>query len=136
MVLATIRKEDYMKRQNLESVLKEMKKNARSAWNRGLCDYALMLLDNRSDLEDFHTNGLKEELLNGAGDWEQYSYGGCACIFDSDIAERLCTPSELKRRDYGRLKPNSREEWLDVQTRALFQAYRLILRAVKAWDNE
>lgn len=125
-----------MKRQNLESVLKEMKKNARSAWNRGVCDYALMLLDNRGDLEDFHINGLKEELLNGARDWRQYSYGGCACIFDSDIAERLCTQSELKRRDYGRLKPNSREEWLDVQTRALFQAYRIIVMAVKAWDNE
>lgn len=125
-----------MKRQNLESVLEECKKNARSAWKRGVYDYALMLLDNRPDLEDFHTNGLKEELLNGARDWCQYSYGGCACIFDSDIAERLCTPSELKRRDYGRLKPNSREEWLDVQTRALFQAYRVILMAVKAWDIE
>lgn len=124
-----------MKRQNLESVLKEMKKNARSAWNRGVCDYALMLLDNRNDLEDFHTNGLKEELLNGARDWEQYSYGGCACIFDSDIAERLCTPSELKRRDYGRLKPNSREEWLGVQTRALYQAYNRIVRIVKSFEN-
>ena len=125
-----------MKRQILESVLKEMKKNARSAWNRGVCDYALMLIDNRNDLEDFHTNGLKEELLNGARNWCQYSYGGCACIFDSDIAERLCTSSELKRHDYGRLKPNSREEWLDVQTIALSQAYEMILMAVKAWDNE
>ena len=125
-----------MKRQNLESVLKELKKNARSAWKCGVYDYALMLLDNRPDLEDFHVNGLKEELLNGARDWRQYSYGGCACIFDSDIAERLCTPAELKRRDYGRLRPNSREEWLDVQTRALFQAYEMIIMAVKAWDNE
>lgn len=125
-----------MKRQNLESVLKDCKKNARSTWNRGVYDYALMLIDNRGDLEDFHVNGLEEELLNGARDWRKYSYGGSACIFDSDIAERLCTPSELKRRDYGRLKPNSREEWLDVQTRALVQAYRAILMAVKAWDNE
>ena len=125
-----------MKRQTLESVLKEMKRNARSAWNRGVCDYALMLIDNRSDLDDFHANGLKEELLNGARDWRQYSYGGCACIFDSDIAERLCTPSELKRRDYGRLKPNSREEWLDVQARALFQAYNLIVKVVKLWDSK
>ena len=125
-----------MKRQNLESVLEEMKRNAKSAWGRGVCDYALMILDNRSDLDDFHTNGLKEELLNGSRDWCKYSYSGSACIFDSDIAERLCTPSELKRRDYGRLKPNSREEWLDVQARALSQAYNLIVMAVKAWDNE
>ena len=125
-----------MKRQNLESVLKEMQKNARSTWKRGVYDYALMLLDNRYDVEEFHETGLKEVLLNGARDWRQYSYSGSACIFDSDIAERLCTPSELKRRDYGRLKPNSREEWLDVQARALFQAYKMILMAVKAWDNQ
>lgn len=125
-----------MNRQNLESVLKEMQKDARSVWKRGVYDYAIMLLDNRSDLENFHTNGLEEELLNGARDWHQYSYGGFACIVDSDIAERLCTPSELKRCDYGRLKPNSREEWLDVQTRALCQAYEMILMAVKAWDNQ
>lgn len=61
--------------------------------------------------------------MNGARDWNQYSYGGNACIYDSDIAEGLCTPSELKRRDYGRKKPNAREEWLDVQIRALYQAY-------------
>lgn len=124
-----------MKRKQLESVLEDCKRNARSAWKRGVYDYALMLLDNRSDLDDFHTNGLKEELLNGARDWCQYSYGGCACIFDSDIAERLCTPSELKRRDYGRLRPNSREEWLDVQARALYQAYNRIVRIVKAFEN-
>ena len=125
-----------MKREQLEFMLEDCKRNARSAWKRGVYDYALMLLDNRCDVEDFHATDLKEVLLNGARDWNQYSYGGCACIYDSDIAERLCTPSELKRRDYGRLRPNSREEWLDVQTRALFQAYKIILLAVKAWDNQ
>lgn len=98
-------------------------------------DYALMLLDSRSDLEDFHTNGLKEELLNGVSDWHEYSWGGCALIYEGDIAEALCTPSELKRRDYGRLRPNSREEWLDVQARALYQAYNSIVRIVKAFEN-
>ena len=124
-----------MKRKQLEAVLEDGKRNARSAWSRGVYDYALMLLDNRSDLEDFHTIGLKEELLNGACDWHQYSYGYNACIYDSDIAEMLCAPSELKRCDYGRLKPNSREEWLDVQARALYQAYLRIARIVKAFEN-
>lgn len=122
-----------MKRQQLEFVLQDGKRNARSAWKRGVYDYALMLIDNRYDVEDFHASDLKEVLLNGARDWEQYSYGGNACIYDSDIAERLCTSSELKRRDYGRLKPNSREEWLDVQTRALYQAYNRIVRIVRAF---
>lgn len=124
-----------MKRKQLETVLEDCKRNARSAWKRGVYDYALMLLDNRSDLADFHVNGLKEELLNGASDWQEYSCGGCALIYDGDIAEALCTPSELKRCDYGRLRPNSREEWLDVQTRALYQAYHRIVRIVKAFEN-
>ena len=124
-----------MKREQLEFMLEDCKRNARSARKRGVYDYALMLLDNRCDVEDFHATDLKEVLLNGARDWNQYSYGGCACIYDSDIAERLCTPSELKRRDYGRLKPNSKEEWLDVQTRALYQAYHRIVRIVRAFEN-
>ena len=124
-----------MKREQLEFVLEDGKRNARNAWKRGVYDYALMLLDNCYDVEDFHAADLKEVLLNGARDWNQYSYGGCACIYDSDIAERLCTPSELKRRDYGRLRPNSREEWLDVQTRALYQAYIRIVRIVRAFEN-
>ena len=35
---------------------------------------------------------------------------------------RVCTPSELKRTDGGMNNPNSRETWLDVQSRALYQA--------------
>ena len=124
-----------MKREQLEFVLEDDKRSARSAWQRGVYDYALMLLDNRYDVEEFHETDLKEVLLNGARDWRQYSYSGSACIFDSDIAESLCTPSELKRRDYGRLKPNSREEWLDVQARALYQAYTLILKIVNEFEN-
>lgn len=124
-----------MKREQLEFMLKDCKRNARSAWKRGVYDYALMLLDNRYDVEDFHAEGLKEVLLNGVRDWKKYSYGGCACIFDSDIAERLCTPSELKRCDYGRLRLNSREGWMDVQTRALYQAYNIIIRIVTSFEN-
>ena len=75
---------------------------------------------------------LKTELLNGAQDWEQYSWGGCSLIDDSEIAERLCTPSELKTTRNGERKPNRREEWLDVQARALFQAANRIIRAARA----
>ena len=59
---------------------------------------------------------------------QKYSYGGCSLIYDSQIAERLCTPSEFKKKDGGRLAPNSKESWLDVQTRALYQACVRITR--------
>lgn len=101
----------------------------RSAWAAGVKAYALELL------EDWETSGheylTERDLLNGAQDWNEYSWGGCSLIYDSDIAERLCNPSELKRTRNGERRPNAREEWLDTQARALFQAARMIMRAVK-----
>jgi len=70
-------------------------------------------------------------LLNGADNWTQYSEGGCALIYDGDIAERTCSPSALKRTRNGERNPNRNETWLDVQTRALNQACSRILKAAK-----
>lgn len=105
--------------------------NARSAWNKGVKEYAVMIIENfnAEDFKDVSTREeLKKILLNGADNWYQYSYGGCALIDDTDIAETICTPSELKRKKGGELQPNRYETWLDVQTRALKQAFNLICR--------
>lgn len=106
-------------------------KNCRSAWNRGVRDYAIELIENLKpkDFESLH--GLYNAMLNGARDWNEYSWGGCSLIYDGDIAERLCTPSELKKTRNGERRPNSREEWLDVQARALYQASNKVMRAYK-----
>lgn len=105
----------------------------RSAWLKGVREYAYDLLDeldetirHGGDIPQNY-NELKKALLNGAPCWEEYSWGGCSLIYDSDIAERLCSPSELKKTKNGERSPNSRESWLDVQTRALYQASRMIL---------
>ena len=106
--------------------------NARGAWSKGVKWYALYLLENLQEYTDAvpERNEIESVLLNGASDWKQYSYGGCALIYDQGIAETVCTPSELKRvtRKDGTLrdKANSRETWLDVQARALYQACMLI----------
>lgn len=103
--------------------------NYRSAWARGVAEYALELLHDLADNGEEEYTGSPYDhraLLNGASCWQEYSEGGCALIFDGDIAERLCTPSELRRTNYGKRNPNSRESWIDVQTRALFQAELLI----------
>ena len=100
----------------------------RSAWKKGVKEYTDELLDNLEEKAQYYERlprnekELKEWLLYGAVDWEDYSYGGCSLRYDGDIPERLCTPSELKKKDGGRLAPNSQESWLDVQTRALRQA--------------
>ena len=94
----------------------------RSVWGRGVKIYALELL------ESLGADYTAASLLNGAENWTAYSYGGCALIYDQDIAERLATASEIKRKRGGDLPPNASETWLDCQARALSQAARLIAR--------
>jgi len=104
-------------------------KYGRSAWDRGVHAYAVELVENLDDGADLANEVmLQKELLNGASSWREYSEGGCALIYNADIAERLCTPSELKRTKRGMLPPNGRETWIDCQARALWQAHRLIVR--------
>tara|TARA_R110002073_G_scaffold92831_1_gene217384 strand:- start:85 stop:474 length:390 start_codon:yes stop_codon:yes gene_type:complete len=109
----------------------------RSAWARGVKDYALELLENlesNPSLIDEFNDGMpirEKDLLSGASDWFEYSYGGCSIIYNQDIAERLCTPSELEKARQGNRNPNANEDWLQCQARALGQACRLVLRAAK-----
>lgn len=116
-------------------------KTARSAWERGVREYAADLLDSLDeaitdgwlDADDLNASRLVERaMLNGASDWKQYSEGGCSLCYDGQIAERLCAPWELKKTDNGRKDPNPRERWIDVQSRALFQASHKVLEAIKA----
>lgn len=122
---------------NLQTTLENLEAvKCRSAWSKGVKEYAYMLLDNSfSDDDDYKeiTNRqlLHEALLGSASDWKQFSYNGDALICDSHIAKTLCNPSELKRCKGGSLPPNKQEQWVDVQTRALFQAERLIQSCVE-----
>lgn len=109
----------------------------RSAWDKGVKAYALEMLEEMAfnaehgyiDADVFsNRKTLRAALLNGAQDWSEYSYGGCSLIYDGDIAERLCNPSELKKTRNGERNPNSRETWLDVQARALGKASYLIIK--------
>lgn len=52
-------------------------------------------------------------------------------IYNADIAERLCCPSELKKTRNGERRPNNREEWLDTQARALYQAASRVVNAYR-----
>ncbi len=112
----------------------------RSAWDKGVTEYATELAESL-DNWDKHPESvaeLREMMLNGADDWKAYSWGGSSLIYNQDIAERLCSPSELKRvtnknglRDY----PNSREHWLDVQARALYQAANRVAEIASKYFN-
>ena len=116
-----------------EEILKGLKRRSfdRSAWDRAVNIYACELLDNM-DIENISNMAeLKKAALYGAESFKEYSYGGCSLICDEDIARRCCTPSEFKRTKEGSRNPNSRENWLDVQARALYQAYCRIANIFK-----
>ena len=103
------------------------KEKACSAWEKGVIIYAIEILDNMDDKKEI----TEKNLLNGAKDWKEYSYGGCSLIYDVDICHRLCTPSEIKKTKDGERRPNKQEIWMDVQARALYQAARLIMKIKK-----
>ena len=123
----------------IREAIKERK--ARSAWNRGVKEYMLDFLDHVKDDRKLNENDevrkvTNTELLNGARDWQQYSEGGCSLIYDGDICERLCPPSLQKKKKDGELPPNSWENWLDVQARALAIAAIRFVRLVNRMSKE
>ena len=119
-----IRALDYVDRQK-----------ARSAWARGVKEYARELLGNLLywTMQGRYLGGLaeaEEKAMQGAGTWERYSRGGLSLTANRDIAERLCSPSALKRAKGGQLAPNRDGDWIDVQARALSQAWDLLRTAL------
>lgn len=110
----------------------EAAKCGRSKWENGVRSLALTIVGDYEANEPgtvCELGELENTLLNGAANWSAYCYGGELLIYDMEIAELLCSPSELRRctAKNGFLKdPNRREIWMDVQARAAAQAWRLI----------
>ena len=120
-----------MTKQSILSALSSLKPG-RSAWSRAVRLYAVELVESLDDSADLSNETLLvKALLNGADNWQQYSEGGCSLVYDADIAERVCSPSELKRCKGGERRPNARENWIECQARALGQAASLACRAYR-----
>ena len=131
--------EEAQQESTLDKVAVELEAHKdRSAWGRGVNAYALELVEELRERAAYEGRNpepgkeCREWMLNGAQDWNQYSWGGSSLIYDGDIAERLCTPSELKKTRHGERRPNSKEEWLDVQARALRQACDRVARVYRS----
>lgn len=114
----------------------------RSAWQKGVALYAFELVQELQERAKYERRNpepgaeCKLWMLNGARDWNEYSWGGCSLIYNGDIAERLCCPSELRKTRNGERRPNSQEEWLDIQARALHQAVGRVLRLYRSIVTE
>lgn len=121
-----------MTRDELLQALDELPRG-HSAWTRGVRQYAREMVESLDpDTVLTRDTAPRRVVLNGASDARAYSYGGCALIYDSSIAERVCTPSMFRLKKGGALPPNREETWLDVQTRAINHALALICARLRA----
>lgn len=109
----------------------------RGAWDTGVKAYAQMIIEEIAERADWEGRNpetfaeLQDWALNGAKDWTEASYGGGYLVYNYDIAHTLCNPTELKKTQEGAKEPNPREDWCQVQARALYQAYRKIAEAAR-----
>ena len=116
----------------------------RSAWDNGVKLSAIDIIeylepDPRYQIDNI--NQFEKILLDGNRNWREYSANGLPLSFEQDIARRFCNPSELKKvqkktKDvwgaWEYRRPNSDENWFDLQGRASYQAFELIKRTYLA----
>lgn len=114
-----------------EVIAKLNERKDRSAWDKAVTAYAVEIVEAMS--ADGEQEISRESLplaLNGAENWYRYSEGACSLVWDEDIARRVCTPSEFKRKRGGELPPAGGGTWISVQGRALAQAWRRIVKTI------
>ncbi len=112
-----------------------------SAWNHGVLKYALDLAEN---LEKHYKcnphyvpqteEELREIILSGTRDFEQYSNAGMSLTDKEEVIKRLCGTSMSDKYKSTKLEPNEHEDWYEVQARALNQAYRVIVKLYRRYD--
>ena len=113
-----------------------------TAWHNGVMEYAVELLTEYEENHGKEIEMLNEEiLLRGAPNWERYSMGGCSLIRDEEIAERVCSQTQMFIYDRGNKPPvgmrtlrgiaHSKTEWLEVQAYALHEAARFLVYKFK-----
>lgn len=120
-----------MTRKEIEKVLGTLYKKRMPKYKRAILDYCYLLLLGFDGEENFNRGNLEKKLLIGAENWHEYSYTGRAHCLSSKIAETLCTPSELKRYDYGKKCPKKFGDWWAAQEYYLIIAYTTILKIVE-----
>lgn len=111
----------------------------RGQWNKSTAYYADFLLDSyieickwRADQNEAIPPLSLELVLNGASGWHQYSYSGCALVYDSDIAKVVFTPAQFAKWEQGRKV--TAEPLLDIQARALAAGWRVLKSAKRYAD--
>lgn len=124
--------------EELKNKLNEEQKHTRGTYQKALCSYALELCDNIADnyittadeLEHLESiTNLKERALNGATNWNKYSWGGCSLCYNFDILSRLFCKSIVKK--YENADSVKGRHLLDWQASALAKAFGKINFLIK-----
>ena len=129
--------------EELKNKLNEEEKKARGTYNKAIYQYAFELVDNIADnyittaeeLEHLENiTNLKERALNGATNWNQYSWGGCSLCYNYDILQRLFCKSIAKK--YENADSVRGRHLLDCQASALSKAFCKINFLIKTSKAE
>ena len=123
----------------LENEIEKEKVN--SAWSKGVINYCFEIIDNIKDSYYYHGEDLKnldfkslqKMALNGADDWNHYSWGGCSLVYSRDILAALFSPSIVKK--YENRDTIRGLHLLDYQARALKIAMSKIYNKIKYYNN-
>lgn len=105
------------------------------AWESGVRKYIKEILAKAIELSGGKISTIKSVqdfrkfLLCNMRDARQYSKSGLSLTASDDIELRLCTLSELQKCIKGYGEPSSKEDWFEVQTRAIQQAIELLVEA-------
>lgn len=115
--------------------------SCKSHWERAVRDYALEMISqcDKKDITSYKQipNHCDAKNMTDYALAKALSEGGCFEIYEADIAKRLCTPSQLKKVVHkdGTVRDLPCETWIDVQTRAIYQAI-LLLSAAYFWCSQ
>ena len=104
--------------------------STRSKYDRAKNEDCLAFLDELDALKNATirtAQDLERKLLCGASCWSQYSYGGCALVYNGDIAEHYLPPSKRNRV--------KSEDLLDLQAQALREACQRLKRLFVEWKR-
>ena len=111
----------------------------RGQWNKATAYYADFLLDSYIEICKWCANQNEaipdlslDLVLNGASGWHQYSYGGCALVYDGDIAKVVFTPAQFAKWEQGRKVTAG--PLLDIQARGLAAGWRVLKSAQRYAD--
>ena len=128
-------KKDLLNYNSIIQTLEGWKQHTSTKLDKAILDDAIDLLDNLKETS-YQIDTMKDvrkALLNGARDWNQYSYGGCALIYDGDIANHYL--SEDKQQDFKFKRGPENGCWngiklLDFQATCLREASIACLKAI------